>query len=126
MRVRWLVVVVAVMGLLAASCGRSDDDQETGASETTAPAEETGGGSGDFGDMTEVCSDGDASGATAQGVTDDEIAVATCLQKMGEYVQGGPSFYSLAEASQDHYTGMMIDRAAKSGGPVHAVRQSWG
>jgi hypothetical protein len=76
MRVRWLVVIVAVMGLLAAACGRSGDEQESGGSETTAPAEESG-GTGDFGDLTEVCSDGDASGATAQGVTDDEISVTT-------------------------------------------------
>jgi hypothetical protein len=83
MRARWLVVIVVVLGLLAASCGRSDDEQETGAADTTAPAEgsEGGGGgatgAGDFGDLTEVCGDGDASGATAQGVTDDEIAVGT-------------------------------------------------
>jgi hypothetical protein len=79
MRARWLVVIVAVLGLLASACGRSDDDQETGASETTPPEEEgpSGGGEGTFGDLTDVCSDGDASGATAQGVTDDEIAVAT-------------------------------------------------
>lgn len=76
MRVRWLVVIVAVMALLAAACGRSGDEQESGGSETTAPAEEQSGGSGDFGDLTEVCGEGDASGATAQGVTDDEIAVS--------------------------------------------------
>ncbi len=81
MRTRWLVVIVAVLGLLAASCGRSDDDQESGTAETTAPDgggdDAAGAGAGDFGDLTEVCSDGDASGATAQGVTDDEIAVST-------------------------------------------------
>jgi ABC-type branched-subunit amino acid transport system substrate-binding protein len=77
MRVRWLVVIVAVMGLLAASCGRSDDDQETGAGDDTTTSEAASGGTGDFGDLTEVCGEGDASGATAQGVTDDEIAVST-------------------------------------------------
>ena len=81
MRTRWLVVIVAVMALLASACGRSDDDQETGAAETTAPSDDGGGGggggAGDFGDLTGVCGEGDASGATAQGVTDDEIAVTT-------------------------------------------------
>jgi Periplasmic binding protein len=79
MRARWLVVMVVVLALLAAACGRSDDETEEGASETTASDDGSGGagGSGDFGDLTGVCSDGDASGATAQGVTDDEIAVST-------------------------------------------------
>jgi ABC-type branched-subunit amino acid transport system substrate-binding protein len=78
MRTRWLVVLFVVLSLVAAACGRSDDDTEEGASETTAPADESSsGGGGSFGDLTDVCSDGDASGATAQGVTDDEIAVAT-------------------------------------------------
>ena len=78
MRARWLVVMVVVLALVAAACGRSDDEEETGAAETTAPSEQGGGGagSGDFGDLREVCGPGDASGATAQGVTDDEIAVA--------------------------------------------------
>jgi hypothetical protein len=66
-----------VLALLAAACGRSGDETEEGASETTPAEEESGGGSGDFGDLTEVCSDGDARGATAQGVTDDSISVTT-------------------------------------------------
>lgn len=78
MRARWLVVMVVVLAMLAAACGRSDDDTEQGASETTAPTDDSGNsGGGSFGDLTDVCSDGDASGATAQGVTDDEIAVST-------------------------------------------------
>ena len=79
MRARWLVVMVVVLALLAAACGRSDEDQEEGASETTAASDEGGGGgaAGDFGDLTGVCGPGDASGSTAQGVTDDEIAVGT-------------------------------------------------
>nr|WP_144028683.1 Gfo/Idh/MocA family oxidoreductase [Paenibacillus ferrarius] len=58
-------------------------------------------------------------------LTDDEIAIATCLQKMGEYVQGGPSFYSLAEAAQDHYLGMMVTLAADSGETIQTSKQSW-
>ncbi|WP_312883256.1 Gfo/Idh/MocA family protein [Paenibacillus germinis] len=58
-------------------------------------------------------------------LSDDEIAIATCLQKMGDYVQGEPSFYSLAEAAQDHYLGMMITHAVKSGETVQTTKQSW-
>ena len=41
--------------------------------------------------------------------TDDEIAVATCTDRMAAYADGGPGFYGLPEASQDHYLGLRID-----------------
>ena len=56
---------------------------------------------------------------------DDEIAIASCLAKMAKYADGGPSFYGLPDASQDHYLGMMIERAVESGGPVTSVTQPW-
>jgi hypothetical protein len=56
---------------------------------------------------------------------DDEIAIASCLKKMGEYVAGGPSFYSLAEASQDQYLGIMMEKAIGSAEVVKTVRQPW-
>jgi predicted dehydrogenase len=58
-------------------------------------------------------------------LTDDEIAVATCLQKMAEYVEGGPGFCGLPEASQDHYLGLLIDRAVQSGEAVRTEQQPW-
>ena len=58
-------------------------------------------------------------------LSDDQVAVATCLQGMAEYVGGGPGFYSLAEAAQDHYLGMMIDKAVETGMPVLAEPQIW-
>ncbi len=58
-------------------------------------------------------------------LNDDEIAIATCLQKMGEYVEGGPDFYSLAQASQDHYLSLLMDQAAKSGQPIKSQPQIW-
>jgi len=58
-------------------------------------------------------------------LTDDEIAVATCLDKMAEYVDGGPSFCSLREASQDHFLGLMIAQAVQTGEAVVAARQPW-
>jgi predicted dehydrogenase len=57
--------------------------------------------------------------------SDDEIAIASCLKKMDDYIKGGPEFYSLAEASQDHYLGMMISRAIVTGETVVTETQSW-
>ncbi|RED59250.1 Gfo/Idh/MocA family protein [Cohnella lupini] len=57
--------------------------------------------------------------------TDDEIAIATSLAKMGDYVQGGPSFYSLAEASQDHYLSMLMEKAVVEGTTVTSEKQVW-
>lgn len=57
--------------------------------------------------------------------SDDEIAVATCLERMGDYVNGGPGFYSLAEASQDHYLSLMINRAIQTKQTVVAGKQPW-
>ncbi|WP_127532914.1 Gfo/Idh/MocA family protein [Paenibacillus kobensis] len=56
---------------------------------------------------------------------DDEIAIAACLVKMAEYTAGGPSFYSVADASQDHYIGMLMEQAVKTGETVKSVRQVW-
>ncbi len=58
-------------------------------------------------------------------LNDDEIAVATCLVKMRDYVMGGPSFYSLAEASQDHYLAMMIHKSIETGGRIATETQEW-
>lgn len=58
-------------------------------------------------------------------LSDDEIAVASCLLKMDAYVKGGAEFYSLAEASQDHYLSLMIDRAVKNNETVRTITQPW-
>lgn len=58
-------------------------------------------------------------------LSDDEIAVATCLLKMDAYIKGGPELYSLAEASQDHYLSLMIDKALKNNEAVKTVTQPW-
>lgn len=57
--------------------------------------------------------------------TDDEIGVASCIAKMGEYLENGRDFYSLAEACQDHYLGMMEQSAAESGETVQTMQQPW-
>jgi predicted dehydrogenase len=58
-------------------------------------------------------------------LSDDEIAVGTCLDKMACYVKGGESFYGLAEASQDLYLSLMVDEAVASGAAVRTSGQPW-
>lgn len=58
-------------------------------------------------------------------LADDEIAIATMLIRMSEHVAGGPSFYSLAEASQDLYLGLLMKRAAETGETIRSQRQVW-
>jgi hypothetical protein len=62
---------------------------------------------------------------TPARLSDDEIAVATCLSAMSRYLETGESFYGLAEASQDHYLGILIDRAIETGHPVESSAQVW-
>lgn len=56
---------------------------------------------------------------------DDEIAVATCMLKMAEYIQGGPEFYSLAEAMQDRYLALLTVQSAKEERVLEAQPQIW-
>lgn len=58
-------------------------------------------------------------------LTDDEVAVADCLQRMAEYVNGGPEFYGLADAAHDHYLSLLMGQAAESGQPVKSEAQWW-
>jgi Oxidoreductase family, NAD-binding Rossmann fold len=58
-------------------------------------------------------------------LSDDEIAIATCLESMAHYLETGQSFYDLAEASQDHYLSILINKAAKSGNPIESSNQVW-
>jgi hypothetical protein len=44
-------------------------------------------------------------------LNDDEIAVATCMLLMGEYLTTGQEFYSLQDALQDMYLSLMMDKA---------------
>ena len=77
-----VLAVMACAALLASGCTRASDEKETGAPDTTAvdgttPPAEGSAGPGDFGDLKGVCGPGDASGSTAQGVTDDSIKIGT-------------------------------------------------
>ncbi|MEE3849499.1 ABC transporter substrate-binding protein [Gordonia sp. LSe1-13] len=71
---RILAAAVVITAFVATGCG----GREGGGTESTGGE---GGGessvSSSFGDLSEVCTDGSASGASAQGVTDSEIKVGT-------------------------------------------------
>jgi predicted dehydrogenase len=58
-------------------------------------------------------------------LNDDEIAVATCLDKMAAYAAGGPAFYGLAQAAQDYYLSLLIDQACRTEQTIHSTTQSW-
>ena len=59
-------------------------------------------------------------------LSDDEIAMATCLANMADYARGGPSFYSVAEAAQDHYLGLMMQQSLVAGESIRTTPQMWG
>lgn len=58
-------------------------------------------------------------------LSEDEIAVASCLENMDAYVKEGKEFYSLAEASQDQYLALMIKKAIFSRSTVITETQPW-
>ncbi len=58
-------------------------------------------------------------------LTDDEIAVATCLVGMSAHIAGGPDLYSVADAAQDVFLTLMIRRAIETGGTVITEPQAW-
>ena len=58
-------------------------------------------------------------------LTDDEIAVAECMARMGTYVRTGEPFYPLAEGMQDAYLSRLIAQAAASGTPVESQTQTF-
>lgn len=58
-------------------------------------------------------------------LTVHEIAVASCLVSMDEYVRTGKEFYPLWEASQDHYLNLLCAEAVQRGALVQAARQPW-
>jgi predicted dehydrogenase len=58
-------------------------------------------------------------------LSDDEIAVATCLSGMHAWLGGGPDVCSLADAAQDHYLGLLIGEAARTGEPIRAAGHVW-
>ena len=58
-------------------------------------------------------------------LTDDELAVAMCMYKMGLYANGGESFYSVNEGAQDLYLDLMIQQAVATGETIATKSQNW-
>jgi hypothetical protein len=56
---------------------------------------------------------------------DDDIAVAVILEKMARYVWEGISFSSMANACQDQYLFLMIEKSAKEGKTLLTETQPW-
>lgn len=81
--------ILVLLMLIASACSRSDDTETGGDDTTTTTGAPDGGGDataladGGFGDLEAVCHDGDATGATAPGVTDTQITVGTMTDKGG-------------------------------------------
>lgn len=59
-------------------------------------------------------------------LSDDEIAVATSMYKMGLYAEDlSPSFYSYAKAAQDHYLSIMMKKSISEGQEVVTEIMPW-
>jgi GFO/IDH/MocA oxidoreductase family protein len=58
-------------------------------------------------------------------LSDEEIAVGSCLLKMSDYVRGGRDFYPAVEACQDRYLEILIEQALAAGKAVASQPQIW-
>ncbi|HLY14756.1 MAG TPA: hypothetical protein VKR24_10420 [Candidatus Limnocylindrales bacterium] len=58
-------------------------------------------------------------------LTDDELAVASCLVGMPAAIDGGPDVCSLADAVHDRYLDLLVEQAILTGGPVRAEGHLW-
>lgn len=58
-------------------------------------------------------------------LTDDELAVATCLAGMPAAIDGGPDVCSLADAVHDRCLDLLVEQAIESGGPIRARGHLW-
>jgi hypothetical protein len=94
------VAAVALMGV--AGCSRSGDSDNKGSgdsSPTTTPAAKAAAGPGDFGSLKDVCGPGNATGATARGVTNTEIHVSTLADPSNSVIPGaGQESFDIANA----------------------------
>jgi hypothetical protein len=81
---RGAVAVFVALALAGASCSRDPEEVGTGEEDETTQPEGNSGSrldEGLFGDLGRICEDGDASGATDVGVTDDTIQIGTITDK---------------------------------------------
>lgn len=58
-------------------------------------------------------------------LSDEEVAIATALVRMHQWLDGGPGICSLAHGAQDHYLTLLMHQAAESGEPVRVPGHIW-
>lgn len=58
-------------------------------------------------------------------MNDDELAIASCLCAMKEYVENGTDFYPLREALQDTYLSFAMEQSIESGNIIKTETQPW-
>lgn len=57
-------------------------------------------------------------------LSDDELAIGSCLLLMADFVRGGAPFYGLAEACHDTYLSFLLNDALKHG-HANSTPQAW-
>lgn len=58
-------------------------------------------------------------------LNDDEIAIATCMEKMGQYIKTNKGFYTLAEALQDTYLSLLMNESCTTSQGLCSKKQPW-
>lgn len=58
-------------------------------------------------------------------LSDDEVAVAACLDKMNVFCHGGAALYHFADAAQDYYLHLLLEEAVRTGKAITAQEQPW-
>lgn len=67
-----------------------------------------------------------AAAAAQAGLNEDETAIACFLDRMQGYLAGGAEVYPLADALQDAYLALLMERAlAAPGQPLESTPQPW-
>lgn len=80
----------------------ASDTPTTDTPTTDTPTSDASSGDGDFGTLQNVCGPGDASGATARGVTDTEIVVGVTADPSNPIIPGlGAEFFDAGRAFAD-------------------------
>ena len=66
-----------------------------------------------------------AAAAAQAGLNEDETAIACFLDRMQGYLAGGAEVYPLADALQDAYLALLMERALAAGQPLKSTPQPW-
>ena len=66
-----------------------------------------------------------AAAAAQAGLNEDETAIACFLDRMQGYLAGGAEVYPLADALQDAYLALLMERALAAGQPLESTPQPW-